>query len=179
MKHAQTPHCLVSIHDGLRWKYLNLRDKSQNPRLLLLVLVILFDNGWSELVVEPRQGSCGAVQPGHVSGGGGCRAWRVFPFLLRYHVVLFCSFDALVLRFEAPDSRNRWDSPLFTILKDDPLPCEAISDALYKRKAPPPNQSTQSVGLKMLSVYWTFLIIWACMCKNDYYFLSAATAVLS
>ncbi|XP_003967084.1 protein KTI12 homolog [Takifugu rubripes] len=56
-------------------------------------------------------------------------------------------FDALVLRFEAPDSRNRWDSPLFTILKDDPLPCEAISDALYKRKAPPPNQSTQSQPL--------------------------------
>ncbi|GAA6225525.1 protein KTI12 homolog isoform X1 [Lates japonicus] len=56
-------------------------------------------------------------------------------------------FDALVLRFEAPDSRNRWDSPLFTILKDDTLPFEAISDALFKRKAPPPNQSTQSQPL--------------------------------
>ncbi|XP_042352140.1 protein KTI12 homolog isoform X1 [Plectropomus leopardus] len=56
-------------------------------------------------------------------------------------------FDALVLRFEAPDSRNRWDSPLFTILKDDMLPFEAISDALFKRKAPPPNQSTQSQPL--------------------------------
>ncbi|XP_068579270.1 protein KTI12 homolog [Cebidichthys violaceus] len=56
-------------------------------------------------------------------------------------------FDALVLRFEAPDSRNRWDSPLFTILKDDTLPYEDISDALFKRKAPPPNQSTQSQPL--------------------------------
>ncbi|XP_076588898.1 protein KTI12 homolog [Chaetodon auriga] len=56
-------------------------------------------------------------------------------------------FDALVLRFEAPDSRNRWDSPLFTVLKDDPVPYEAISDALFKRKAPPPNQSTQSQPL--------------------------------
>lgn len=56
-----------------------------------------------------------------------------------------CSFDALVLRFEAPDSRNRWDSPLFTVLKDDPPPFQAISDALFKRKAPPANQSTQSV----------------------------------
>ncbi|XP_008280330.1 protein KTI12 homolog [Stegastes partitus] len=56
-------------------------------------------------------------------------------------------FDALVQRFEAPDSRNRWDSPLFTILKDDTLPFEAISDALFKRKAPPPNQSTQSQPL--------------------------------
>uniref|UniRef100_A0A3B3CVU8 Protein KTI12 homolog n=1 Tax=Oryzias melastigma TaxID=30732 RepID=A0A3B3CVU8_ORYME len=56
-------------------------------------------------------------------------------------------FDALVQRFEAPDSRNRWDSPLFTILKDDNLPFESISDALFKRKAPPPNQSTQSQPL--------------------------------
>uniref|UniRef100_A0A8C4FDU6 Protein KTI12 homolog n=1 Tax=Dicentrarchus labrax TaxID=13489 RepID=A0A8C4FDU6_DICLA len=56
-------------------------------------------------------------------------------------------FDALVLRFEAPDSRNRWDSPLFSILEDDTLPYEAISDALFKRKAPPPNQSTQSQPL--------------------------------
>ncbi|XP_029992576.1 protein KTI12 homolog [Sphaeramia orbicularis] len=56
-------------------------------------------------------------------------------------------FDALVLRFEAPDSRNRWDSPLFTILQDDTLPFDAISDALFKRKAPPPNQSTQSQPL--------------------------------
>lgn len=90
------------------------------------------------------------------------RLIRCFVFLCR--VVLFCSFDALVLRFEAPDSRNRWDSPLFTILKDDTLPCEAISDALFKRKAPPQNQSTQSVGLKMLLVcfkmrifiFWTY-----------------------
>ncbi|XP_041853256.1 protein KTI12 homolog [Melanotaenia boesemani] len=56
-------------------------------------------------------------------------------------------FDALVQRFEAPDSRNRWDSPLFTILKDDTLPFEALSDAIFKRKAPPPNQSTQSQPL--------------------------------
>ncbi|XP_060932830.1 protein KTI12 homolog isoform X2 [Limanda limanda] len=60
-------------------------------------------------------------------------------------------FDALVLRYEAPDSRNRWDSPLFSILKDDTLPFEAISDALFKRKAPPPNQSTQSQPLSSSS----------------------------
>ncbi|KAL6106774.1 kti12 [Pungitius sinensis] len=60
-------------------------------------------------------------------------------------------FDALVLRFEAPDSRNRWDSPLFTILKDDILPYEDISDALFKRKAPPPNQSTQSQPLSSVN----------------------------
>lgn len=55
--------------------------------------------------------------------------------------------DALVLRYEAPDSRNRWDSPLFTIQKEDTLPFEVISDAIFKRKAPPPNQSTQSQPL--------------------------------
>ncbi|KAK0151694.1 Protein KTI12 [Merluccius polli] len=55
--------------------------------------------------------------------------------------------DALVLRFEAPDSRNRWDSPLFTVQKDDTLPFEDISDAVLKRKAPPQNQSTLSQPL--------------------------------
>uniref|UniRef100_A0A9J7Y525 Protein KTI12 homolog n=1 Tax=Cyprinus carpio carpio TaxID=630221 RepID=A0A9J7Y525_CYPCA len=55
--------------------------------------------------------------------------------------------DALILRFEAPDSRNRWDSPLFTIQQKDSLPFDAICDALFKRKAPPPNQSTQSQPL--------------------------------
>ncbi|KAJ3596789.1 hypothetical protein NHX12_003190 [Muraenolepis orangiensis] len=52
--------------------------------------------------------------------------------------------DALVLRFEAPDSRNRWDNPLFTIQKEDTLPFEDIADAVIRRKAPPPNQSTLS-----------------------------------
>ncbi|KAG7473273.1 hypothetical protein MATL_G00094020 [Megalops atlanticus] len=55
--------------------------------------------------------------------------------------------DALVMRFEAPDSRNRWDSPLFAIQKDDTLPFEAISDAIFHRKALPPNQSTQNQPL--------------------------------
>ncbi|TRY58291.1 hypothetical protein DNTS_031057 [Danionella cerebrum] len=55
--------------------------------------------------------------------------------------------EALVLRFEGPDSRNRWDSPLFTIQQEDTLPFEAIFDALFKRKAPPPNQSTQNQPL--------------------------------
>lgn len=60
-------------------------------------------------------------------------------------------FDALVMRFEAPDSRNRWDSPLFTLYPDDPLPGEAIFDALFHRKPPPPNKSTQSQPLSETS----------------------------
>jgi len=56
-------------------------------------------------------------------------------------------FDALVMRFEAPDGRNRWDSPLFTIQSDDELPFKEIAASLYERKAPKPNQSTQSLPL--------------------------------
>lgn len=52
-------------------------------------------------------------------------------------------FDGLVQRFEAPDSRNRWDSPLFTVHRDEELPLEAVQEALRGRKAPPPNLATQ------------------------------------
>ncbi|CAN7981521.1 unnamed protein product, partial [Ixodes pacificus] len=52
-------------------------------------------------------------------------------------------FDGLVQRFEAPDSRNRWDSPLFTVHWDEELPLEAVWEALRSRKAPPPNLATQ------------------------------------
>ena len=56
-------------------------------------------------------------------------------------------FDALIKRFEAPDSRNRWDYPLFVLHPDDPLPGEDIYNALFLRNPPPPNQSTQSQPL--------------------------------
>lgn len=51
-------------------------------------------------------------------------------------------FNHLVMRFECPDGRNRWDSPLFTKLQDIELNFEDIHNALYNRQAPPPNQST-------------------------------------
>eukprot|EP00794_Sanderia_malayensis_P000251 gene251-870_t len=53
----------------------------------------------------------------------------------------------LLMRFEPPDSRNRWDSPLFTAFPEDNLPFEDIFDALFGRKAPPPNQSTMNTPL--------------------------------
>lgn len=94
-------------------------------------------------------------------------------------LIFFFSFDALVLRFEAPDSRNRWDSPLFTILKDDALPYEDISDALFKRKAPPPNQSTQSVSNNRIQ--YSIDVVLLC-CLFHYliviFFFSAATTVI-
>lgn len=55
--------------------------------------------------------------------------------------------DALLMRFEAPDSRNRWDSPLFVVYPDDTLPTQKICDSLFHRKPPPPNKSTQSQPL--------------------------------
>nr|CAG4643373.1 EOG090X0A11 [Ilyocryptus agilis] len=56
-------------------------------------------------------------------------------------------FNALVERYEAPDGRNRWDSPLFTIQLEDELPIQEIIASLFDRKAPVPNQSTQSLPL--------------------------------
>ncbi|KAF6203847.1 hypothetical protein GE061_002182 [Apolygus lucorum] len=57
------------------------------------------------------------------------------------------TFDALHLRYEAPDSRNRWDSPLICLQNSDDLNEEVIKEALFSRKPAPPNQSTQSTPL--------------------------------
>lgn len=54
--------------------------------------------------------------------------------------------EGLVMRYEAPDSRNRWDSPLFVVHATDDLPLSDISDALLRRKPPPPNLSTLPVS---------------------------------
>ncbi|XP_023215995.1 protein KTI12 homolog [Centruroides sculpturatus] len=56
-------------------------------------------------------------------------------------------FDALIQRFECPDSRNRWDSSLFTVHSDETLPFTDIHKVLFMKKPPPPNQSTQSQPL--------------------------------
>ncbi|KAK9502495.1 hypothetical protein O3M35_011265 [Rhynocoris fuscipes] len=57
------------------------------------------------------------------------------------------TFDSLHLRYEPPDSRNRWDSPLISLQNNDILNGETIYAALFERKPPPPNQSTQSAPL--------------------------------
>jgi len=56
-------------------------------------------------------------------------------------------FDALCLRFEEPNSNNRWDSPLFTVFPEDQLDLAGVSASLFEMKPPPPNQSTQSAPL--------------------------------
>jgi len=55
------------------------------------------------------------------------------------------AFDALVARHEAPNYAARWDTPLITIQKDDQLPEDKIYEAIFKRKAPKPNQSTENI----------------------------------
>ncbi|XP_007535213.1 protein KTI12 homolog [Erinaceus europaeus] len=56
--------------------------------------------------------------------------------------------EALMRRFEAPDSRNRWDRPLFTLVGlEEPLPLVEIRAALFENRAPPPHQATQSQPL--------------------------------
>lgn len=53
-------------------------------------------------------------------------------------------YEALWLRFEEPISTNRWDAPLFAATNDDQLNLEGIYEALYEKKAPKANQSTQN-----------------------------------
>ncbi|XP_036613712.1 protein KTI12 homolog [Trichosurus vulpecula] len=56
--------------------------------------------------------------------------------------------EALAQRFEAPDSRNRWDRPLFTVLgPEEPLPLAQIWAALFESQVPAPHQATQSQPL--------------------------------
>ncbi|KAF9928854.1 kti12, chromatin associated [Linnemannia zychae] len=51
-------------------------------------------------------------------------------------------FEELVVRFEEPDSRTRWDSPLFVMVPEDKLPEDEIFDAVILKKSKPPNLST-------------------------------------
>ena len=53
----------------------------------------------------------------------------------------------LIQRYEAPISSNRWDSPLFLVLRDGKVDCDGIYDALFNKKPPAPNQSTQNAPL--------------------------------
>lgn len=55
-------------------------------------------------------------------------------------------FDLVCQRFEEPQSNNRWDSPLFVCFPDEKLDVEGIEAAIFSKKPPKPNQSTQSVS---------------------------------
>jgi protein KTI12 len=52
------------------------------------------------------------------------------------------------MRFETPETKNRWDSPLYQVGPNDCLPFDEIENALFNKKAPPPNKSTLNVSFK-------------------------------
>ncbi|KAJ6662543.1 hypothetical protein lerEdw1_011680 [Lerista edwardsae] len=69
------------------------------------------------------------------------------------HCLVFCPGGAArpdQPPLEPPDSRNRWDWPLFTASADaaEPLPLPEIRAALFERRPPPPNQSTRTQPLQ-------------------------------
>ncbi|OQR73187.1 protein KTI12-like [Tropilaelaps mercedesae] len=53
------------------------------------------------------------------------------------------TFDALILRYEDPDSKNRWDTPLIAVHEGEEIAFADVDAALFQRKAPPPNKATQ------------------------------------
>uniref|UniRef100_A0A8D9BMG9 Protein KTI12 homolog n=1 Tax=Cacopsylla melanoneura TaxID=428564 RepID=A0A8D9BMG9_9HEMI len=57
------------------------------------------------------------------------------------------TLKALVMRYEPPDHKNRWDSPLITIQTDDPTPLEEIHKAVLNVKPPKSNKSTLYIPL--------------------------------
>lgn len=57
------------------------------------------------------------------------------------------TFDALLMRYEEPEGRNRWDAPLFMIFPEQILDKDAIYSSLFKKSAPKPNMSTQNPPL--------------------------------
>lgn len=76
--------------------------------------------------------------------------WQVWQF----------RFEELVTRYEEPEARNRWDSPLFTVIYDDEsIPGDKIWDAVILRKPPPPNMSTISVSINADRIHWFFLLL--------------------
>eukprot|EP00047_Mylnosiga_fluctuans_P011052 m.19382 g.19382 ORF g.19382 m.19382 type:complete len:270 (-) comp3434_c0_seq1:246-1055(-) len=71
-----------------------------------------------------------------------CAGWNATT--ARYPEALF---NELVSRFECPDSRNRWDSPLFTCVPEESLPQDAIYQALFESSVAAPTLSVQSQPL--------------------------------
>jgi hypothetical protein len=60
-------------------------------------------------------------------------------------------FSGLVMRFEFPDDRQRWDKPLFTVVEDEEVPIEAIIAALTSTDVKAPNAATQSQPVSSLN----------------------------
>ncbi|XP_040421014.1 protein KTI12 homolog [Cygnus olor] len=62
--------------------------------------------------------------------------------------LLHCAAGPPEPPFEAPDPRNRWDRPLFTVRGEEPLPLAEIRAALFDSTLPPPHRATRSQPLQ-------------------------------
>mmetsp|Transcript_16154 Transcript_16154/g.26633 ORF Transcript_16154/g.26633 Transcript_16154/m.26633 type:complete len:124 (+) Transcript_16154:391-762(+) len=51
--------------------------------------------------------------------------------------------EGLFMRYESPDPRSKWDSPLFVLHPDEMPPYDEIIDALLKRKSARAHQATR------------------------------------
>lgn len=56
--------------------------------------------------------------------------------------------NELMMRYEEPNGQSRWDAPLFIVQVDNELDLQAIGDALFNSKPPPPNMSTVAQPLQ-------------------------------
>ncbi|KAJ3404014.1 hypothetical protein CcCBS67573_g06340 [Chytriomyces confervae] len=57
-------------------------------------------------------------------------------------------FDSLLGRLEEPDARNRWDSPLLTLMPEDELPASFVHNMVHASVQQAPSQS---IALKPLA----------------------------
>lgn len=57
------------------------------------------------------------------------------------------SFDNLIMRYEEPNSMQRWDAPLFTVPWDEALPADDIWAAVTKGEKKPPTGAVVTVGV--------------------------------
>lgn len=56
------------------------------------------------------------------------------------------TFDALFMRYETCDDKNRWDLPLFSITAEtEPLPFEPVYETIFMGKPLKPNKCTKSL----------------------------------
>ena len=78
-------------------------------------------------------------------------------------VMCLLRLSDLVMRFEVPDSRNRWDSPVFTVHAAGSVPFDQVHQVLYHRPPAPPNLSTLPVSSKHLqlnNITDHFSVVW-------------------
>lgn len=68
-------------------------------------------------------------------------------YIATFVICAYVRLEGLIMRFEAPNPCNRWDSPVFSVHASESLPCDQLHDVLFARQPPPPNLSTLPVSI--------------------------------